>query len=642
MLVLAVCVAVSPPLRGDCVDDRLPDVVCTPVPALSPVATPPTVSLPPGAPGASPVCGICAGPGGGGHCFQGADCASGACDYAPICTPDGVCHLPEPESLPYVDVRCIPVRPPEPDDTCRLKRAAEYASGRVLWIAPELLLEVSPDGEEIGGCRVPTDVIPGTSPPVHQHGVPIHSYTTVTGGGTIRLRVAEPTPPGAACDDSDPHPSVESCQVGHMLKVKDAVGVTISGLRFDGNAPGLACPNEGFYPGRCEHRHAISVRGAASDVTIADCTMVDLVGDGVYIADIAEGTTRRVPTRILVRGNRLFANPEYRNRNGVSVIAARDVTVENNLFVGMGRGYFDSEGNPKSMPGAIDLEPNVPAQVIERVRIAGNDIRGWSGCLNQNGVGVSNHVLASVSDIRIDGNRIQGCHQSGISVGGGGVSTRPVVLTGNVVSIERPDPRIANLWGIIVVGNVVGGVQVPSYAHVSGNSIDGVAGGASMTGLFVSASRTVAASNRIRRSGRLGVFLDERYADLTRFTDRNVFCGNLLCDNGTEPWDSAMTIWGSFHQVVGNHIGSSPRGISISWGERNTFSENSMLDVNSCGSAPFGCIFCGAPVTGCQFVETTNQGDGTMTSCAPCRSDSDAGHAGRRRLQRRERAAGSP
>jgi hypothetical protein len=447
--------------------------------------------------------------------------------------------------------------------------------------------------------------------------------------------------------------------------LKRVEGVTISGITLDGSSLQLACPNEGFYPGRCEGRHAVSIRGDSADITIENCHFVGLVGDGVAIGKLAPGIDpagpgAKTPHSIVVRNNTFSAWPEHRNRNGVSVGAVSDLLIAGNHFEQMGRGYFGLTdycevdpggglpncrlGPPVSMPGPIDLEPDHQwAETVERVEIADNTIIGWEGCLTNTGIGVSNHADADVTlrDVRIRDNRIYGCFDKGILVAGSGTEGHPIVVQDNILKLTRPHPRIPNRWGIAVGGKVIENVHTPSYVDIRANEIIGdaeidpedgiVSNGESMIGLYIRASKAVVAANCIQGARRLGLDFDERYeTDPTaRFSGQSVFCGNLLHGNGTDPGRSAMTLSGGCHQVESNLIEASPRGVEVLSGMANEFISNSFQDVDACDVHQ--CVHCAeTPNAGCQLFGglPPNPNETNCVSCAPNASCVETGGGG--------------
>ena len=62
--------------------------------------------------------------------------------------------------------------------------------------------------------------------------------------------------------------------------------------------------------------------------------------------------------------------PTNKNRNGISVVNAWNVSILDNHLTGMTR---------PGMPGAIDLEPDSPDQACWNIRIERNIIEGGGG-----------------------------------------------------------------------------------------------------------------------------------------------------------------------------------------------------------------------------------------------------------------------
>jgi hypothetical protein len=274
------------------------------------------------------------------------------------------------------------------------------------------------------------------------------------------------------------------------------------------------------------------------------------------------------------------------------------------------------------MPGPIDLEPDHPwHESVERVEIANNTMIGWDGCFTQGGIGVSNHEHADVmvQDVLIRDNKISGCFQRGITIIGSGRDGHPIVVRDNTLQTTRPNPRIPGRWEIGVAGRILEGVHRPSYADIRANKIigdgtlDGIeSDGTDMIGLYVRASKTMFAGNCIEGAHKLGVDFDEHYEDApaVSFTGQNVFCGNLLRRNGTDPAMSAMALSGICHQVRSNLFEASPRGVEVRSGTENEFFTNSF---DACDVSP--CVHCaGTPNVGCQNFAGPDQ----LTNCVSC------------------------
>ena len=94
-----------------------------------------------------------------------------------------------------------------------------------------------------------------------------------------------------------------------------------------------------------EWRHALSIRGC-EDVTVEGLTLADSGGDGIYLgAGSNNATNRNITIRnVVCDGN---------NRQGISVITAENLLIENCLFRNT-RGTAPEAG--------IDFEPNRPEE----------------------------------------------------------------------------------------------------------------------------------------------------------------------------------------------------------------------------------------------------------------------------------------
>ncbi|MET9736441.1 right-handed parallel beta-helix repeat-containing protein [Streptomyces sp. NPDC006458] len=160
--------------------------------------------------------------------------------------------------------------------------------------------------------------------------------------------------------------------------------VTFDNLRFDGNVQ-----NQGGV--WSQHRHNLRISGSASNVTVKGCTFVNMIGDGIYISTTGSNID-------VILGNTFTANSSARNRNGVSIIEGRDVTVDGNTFTDCARG---------GMPGAIDVEPNSPSQTIDNIVITNNTVThanfsdgtmwgiiAWLGANPASGIEIANNNIS--------------------------------------------------------------------------------------------------------------------------------------------------------------------------------------------------------------------------------------------------------
>ncbi|MFF7933630.1 hypothetical protein RKD27_001386 [Streptomyces sp. SAI-126] len=137
------------------------------------------------------------------------------------------------------------------------------------------------------------------------------------------------------------------------LLVVGGDGVTIDGLKFDGNSR-----NQGGVWN--QHRHQVRVHGNYSNILIKGCDFSNIIGDGVYVNVGSGGNTGH---SIEIRDCTFTAAND--NRNGVSVTSGTNVHVHHNTFTNMAR---------PDMPGAIDIERNSVTDVIADILVEYNTI----------------------------------------------------------------------------------------------------------------------------------------------------------------------------------------------------------------------------------------------------------------------------
>jgi Right handed beta helix region len=126
--------------------------------------------------------------------------------------------------------------------------------------------------------------------------------------------------------------------------------ITIRGFTLVGNSP-----TPGEYHSGWEQAHGISIV-AGRDIEIADVTIRDVGGDGLYLTGIDPAWPEGVwfhDSRVLSCG-----------RMGVAVVAGRDVTVERVAFGKVGYGAFD-------------IEPNDTRQGATNVTFRDNTVGSW-------------------------------------------------------------------------------------------------------------------------------------------------------------------------------------------------------------------------------------------------------------------------
>lgn len=185
--------------------------------------------------------------------------------------------------------------------------------------------------------------------------------------------------------------------------------IGISGLSFVGRGA-----SEGFM----EHRHLLTVN-ACSRLLVRDCAFRAFQGDAIYLGSGTEGTVERHNTDIAIRGCR-FDGVDYGNRQCVSVIDGTRVAIENNWMARSSR---------HDMPGAIDIEPDDPWNVVRDIRIAGNrfvDIQGGVGAVSV--ILVRQDFRVPPRGITVTGNRIEGAFRT------------PGIVAKGFVDADRSEP----------------------------------------------------------------------------------------------------------------------------------------------------------------------------------------------------------
>ncbi|HET7026195.1 MAG TPA: right-handed parallel beta-helix repeat-containing protein [Candidatus Limnocylindrales bacterium] len=164
------------------------------------------------------------------------------------------------------------------------------------------------------------------------------------------------------------------------LWLVESTGIRIGDLALVG-----ANPRSGVFQDDRQFEHGIWVDGG-SDIEITDVRIDRPWGDCLYLGD-HDGASDWA-SRIWFHDS----SCEGAGRNGVAVVAARDVTIERNHIANI--GYH-----------AVDLEPNetVPVQGAARVAIVHNTVVGPVGqyFLAANGWG-------PIDDLRVENNTLEG------------------------------------------------------------------------------------------------------------------------------------------------------------------------------------------------------------------------------------------
>ncbi|MER7577542.1 right-handed parallel beta-helix repeat-containing protein [Streptomyces sp. NPDC126514] len=257
---------------------------------------------------------------------------------------------------------------------------------------------------------------------------------------------------GNGCTLSFPDRSTSSSgQSDEILRVNGS-GVTIDGLKFDGNSQ-----NQGT--SWSQYRHCVRIQGPFSDTTVKNCQFINIIGDGVYVN---VGTSRNTTVG---PGNTFTARHD--NRNGISIVTADTIEVFRNTFTHCTRS---------GMPGPIDIEPNSSREHLAHVDIHDNAIVAGStsaaGTLP--GIVYSGFQNAAAVDIKIRNNSISGtrltCGVLAIGIKGGPFNAiTGLVISGNTVHDIGGAQKIGielDYWiRADVVNNQLSGMQYGIYNY---------------------------------------------------------------------------------------------------------------------------------------------------------------------------------
>jgi len=168
------------------------------------------------------------------------------------------------------------------------------------------------------------------------------SGQTISGVGTLKLKAA------SAADE--------------IVNVNAKTDIVIHGVTFDGN--------NGAHGAWTEARDCVKIT-SCQRVLFDGVTFKGITNDGIYIQSVTTATTD-----VKVLGCHFYGAND--NRNGISIIYAKRVSITGCQFTGMSRS---------NMPGAIDLEPNLNYEIVEDVAISGNTFTDCrTAVLGYNGV----------------------------------------------------------------------------------------------------------------------------------------------------------------------------------------------------------------------------------------------------------------
>jgi hypothetical protein len=215
------------------------------------------------------------------------------------------------------------------------------------------------------------------------------------------------------------------------LRIESSSRIAVTNLAVRGANPDAGRGDRAYQASKA-HQHAFDVR-SSKDVALVGVTASDTYGDFVYLGTLGKG--HPWTTGAVVRDSTFARN----GRQGVAVVAARDVLIERNRFDEMRRATFD-------------LEPGAAHQGVQRVTIRDNDVgRGRLMFVAAAGKG-------QVDDVVVENNRLTGqAMQVFVSDGNGGTRNR-WRISGNTsdLTLGNPHGSAMRFWrvrGLTVTGN---------------------------------------------------------------------------------------------------------------------------------------------------------------------------------------------
>ena len=195
-------------------------------------------------------------------------------------------------------------------------------------------------------------------------------------------------------------------------------GITIRDFDLVGNSP-----TPGVYQPGSEGAHGVLIDGG-SNVDVSGVTISSVWGDGFYIGLWADNVS--------IHDSTVTSN----GRNGVSVIAGRNVTVQRVTFTQSGYCTFD-------------IESNKPTEGANNIKFIDNVAGHWGNIfLAANGVDGS-----IVDGVTVRNNRVTGSSlQSDVTL----ARRQNIVFADNTSSVPADGPvlRFAHVDGLTVTGNV--------------------------------------------------------------------------------------------------------------------------------------------------------------------------------------------
>jgi hypothetical protein len=202
-------------------------------------------------------------------------------------------------------------------------------------------------------------------------------------------------------------------------------GITIRNFTLVGNSP-----TPGIYDSSWEHASAITIV-AGRDVEIANITVSEVGGDGLTLSGVAPDW----PDNIRFHDSHVISS----GRNGVAVVAGRNVTVERVRFDTIGYHVFD-------------IEPNDTTQGASNVKFLNNTVGSWTQPMGYffAADGAAGSVVEGVT---VSGNVVTGSSlRTDVTV----ARRRDIVFTNNTsnVAVAGPVLTFDQVDGLTVTGNV--------------------------------------------------------------------------------------------------------------------------------------------------------------------------------------------
>lgn len=171
-----------------------------------------------------------------------------------------------------------------------------------------------------------------------------------------------------------------------LLRIVDCVDFEARAIRTDGNAA-----NNGFEGyGVDEAKHDVRVDNCTG-LTIGFLDSVNPAGDSLYISGGLGVLTQRAQIGMVSSVSDAFTG-----RNAVTIIKGKDLQFGSILSINTGHPG-EAEGRRISMPSGLDLEPNLPSDVIEDVTVDSLVVKGAGGV----GIGMVSHYGQTIRRISI-------------------------------------------------------------------------------------------------------------------------------------------------------------------------------------------------------------------------------------------------